>query len=513
MLTNRDPHDSGHRPAPLRVLDLIALSIVLGSVTVSIALVSYGHADGQPHWLDMAVLAGGLTLAATLWYVRRKGESEVLDLLERARDEELLQTVAKGTSGATGEEFFRQLAASLARAFETRYAFVSRFDATHPEMGETLAFWDGDDFRPRIHYRIAGTPTERILQKGRYVMEDGVQDDFLDDELLHSMGVRSYAGTTLYDSDGEPCGALVVMDNRPFHQPRQRVDSILQLFAARAAAELIRLRSEQRIRRMNEELERRMVARTTELREAQDQLVQAEKIAALGTLVAGVAHEINGPVGIGVTAVTHLKDQLDDFASLYRDGSMTRRRLERFLEAACESAELVHSNLNRAADLVTVFKKVTADGGGQEQRRVRPRDHVRQVLHELQPGLSAGGHRVELRCDPELQIWTYPDVFTGIVTELVRNSVKHGFAGRREGCIVLTIEESGPSWRLTYEDDGQGLEPEALARIFDPFFTTCRGGTSTGLGMHILYNGVTRMLGGTVRCQSRPGEGMRVDVV
>lgn len=500
------------RPAPLRILDLIALSIVVGSVGLSVALVSFGPSGERSWGLDLLVLSGGLLLALALWGVRRTAEARLATLLERARDEELLQAVAKGTSGATGEEFFRVLATSLARAFETRYAFVSRLDDDHPEMGETLAFWDGDEYRPRIHYRVAGTPTERILQQGRYVLSDGVQDDFAGDDLLHSMGVRSYAGTTLYDSEGEPCGALVVMDTRPFHQPRQRVDSILQLFAARAAAELIRLRSEQRIRRMNEELERRVAARTHELREAQDQLVQAEKIAALGTLVSGIAHEINGPVGIGVTAVTHLQDQLADFTHQYREGSITRRRLERFLEAARESAQLVHTNLERAADLITVFKKVTADGGGQELRHVRPLDHVRQVLQELDAVLAGGEHEVELDCDPELEIWTYPEVLSGIVSELIRNSVLHGFGGRRGGRIVLSIQDMGPSWRLTYEDDGVGMDLETQARIFDPFFTTSRGASSTGLGMHILYNGVTRMLGGTVRCQSRPGQGMRVDV-
>lgn len=500
------------RSAPLRLLDLIALSVVVGSVGVSVALVWFGP-RGEWGWsLDLLVLTGGLLLALALWGVRRTAQARLAALLERARDEELLQTVARGTSGATGEEFFRVLATSLARAFETRYAFVSRIDADHPEMGETLAFWDGDDYRPRIHYRIAGTPTERILKQGRYVLGDGVQHEFADDELLHSMGVRSYAGITLYDSDGEPCGALVVMDTEPFDQPRLRVDSILQLFGARAAAELIRLRSEQRIRRMNEELERRVAARTHELREVQDQLVQAGKLAALGTLVSGIAHEINGPVGIGVTAITHLEDQLADFARQYREGSMTRRRLERFLEAARESAELVHANLERAADLITVFKKVTADGGGQELRHIRPLDHVRQVLHELDGVIAGGGHAVELNCSADLEVWTYPEVLTGIVSELVRNSVLHGFAGRRGGRIVLSIEDMGPSWRLTYEDDGLGMDPETQARIFDPFFTTSRGASSTGLGMHILYNGVTRLLGGIVRCQSRPGQGMRVDV-
>lgn len=501
------------RRAPLRIIDVIALVVVAGTVLLSVALVSSGHGRGAGWGLDAVVLVGGLVLAASLWGVRRSVESNLDKLLERARDEELLQAVAKGTSGATGEEFFRVLATSLARAFEVRYAFVSRLDGNHPDMGETLAFWDGDDYRPRIHYRIAGTPTERIVQQGRYVLADGVQDDFAGDDLLHSLGVRSYAGTTLYDSDGEPCGALVVMDTEPFRQPRQRVDTILQIFAARAAAELIRLRSDQRIRRMNEELERRMAVRTTELHEAQDQLVQAEKIAALGTLVAGVAHEINGPVGIGVTAVTHLKDQLDDFARQYRDGSVTRRRLERFLESARESADLVHTNLNRAADLVTVFKKVTADGGGQELRLVRPRDHVRQVLNELEPGLARGGHSVELHCDPQLELWTYPEVLAGIVSELLRNSIQHGFSGRSGGRIRLEIEDMGPTWRLRFEDDGAGMDPGTQARVFDPFFTTSRGGTSTGLGMHILYNGVTRMLGGTVRCQSEPGRGVRVDVV
>ncbi len=459
------------------------------------------------------VIIVGLVLAGMLVSARSRLLARIEFLRERAKDDELLHSVAMGTSGVTGEKFFRVLSRSLATAFDVRYVHVSSLDENDPTRARTLAFWDGEEFRPTIKYNIADSPSELILHRGRYLEADGLDTRFDNDDLLHELGVVSYVGTTLYNSEGEPFGVLVVMDTKPFHQPQQRVDSILQIFATRASAELDRLRSDQRIQKINEKLERRFEIRSAELRSAQGQLVEVEKMAALGTLVSGVAHEINGPVGIGVTAVTHLQDQLGAFRQDFQEGGLTKKKLNVFLEGLRESSGLVYSNLKRAAELIKVFKQVTADGEGEESRRVKLGDHIHQALLDLRPALKHGGHKVSIACPDGLEIETYPNAVCGLVTELITNSIVYGFENREGGVIKIEILDHGPTWSLVYTDDGCGMDIMTAQRMFDPFFTSDRGRRGTGLGMHIAYNTVTRTLGGTIRCETAPGEGVRFEIV
>jgi len=459
------------------------------------------------------ILIVGTGLAVMLVAYRSRLQARLEFLRERAKDDELLHSVAMGTSGATGEEFFRVLSHSLAAAFDVRYAHVSSLDESDRLRARTLAFWDGQDFRPTIHYDIPGSPSELILKKGRYQEVDGLDQRFDHDSLLHELGVRSYVGTTLYDSEGEPFGVLVIMDTKPFGQPKERVDSILQIYAARASAELIRLRSDRRILEMNENLERQFATRSAELRTAQHQLVEAEKMAALGTLVAGIAHEINGPVGIGVTAVTHLQDQARSFQKELENGQLTRQQLRVFLDGVNESMGLVYSNLRRAADLIRIFKQVSADGEGEKPCLIRVKDHVNQALLDLQPALSNGRHSISVTCPEEFETVIYPNAFRGVIAELVKNTLQHGFSGMDGGFIRIEVADCGPSWRLLYSDNGCGMDRTTAQRIYDPFYTTNRGRHGTGLGMHILYNTVTRTMGGTIHCESSLGDGVRFEIV
>jgi signal transduction histidine kinase len=459
------------------------------------------------------VIIVGLGLTGLLVSARSRLLARISCLKERAKDDELLHSVAMGTSGVTGEEFFRVLSRSLATAFDVRYVHVSSLDENDPTRARTLAFWDGETFRPTINYDIADSPSELILNQGRYMEADGLDGRFDNDDLLHELGVVSYVGTTLYDAEGEPFGVLVVMDTKPFHQPQQRVDSILQIFATRASAELDRLRSDQRIQKMNEKLERRFEIRSAELRSAQGQLVEVEKMAALGTLVSGVAHEINGPVGIGVTAVTHLQDQLASFRQDFQSGGLTKKKLDVFLEGVRESSSLVYSNLKRAAELIKVFKQVTADGEGEESRRVRLGDHMQQALLDLRPALQHGAHQVSISCPDGFEVETYPNAVRGLINELITNSIVYGFNNREGGVIGIEIFDQGPTWSLVYTDDGCGMDDVTAQRMFDPFFTSDRGRRGTGLGMHIAYNTVTRTLGGTIRCETAPDKGVRFEIV
>ncbi|OWA33988.1 hypothetical protein B9G55_16765 [Saccharibacillus sp. O16] len=261
-----------------------------------------------------------------------------------------------------------------------------------------------------------------------------------------------------------------------------------------------------------EDRTRDLSAALSDLRGAQKQLVESEKMAALGGLVAGIAHEINTPVGIGVTASSHLRDKTRELRSRFEEGRMKRSELSAYLSLADESAEIVSANLARAAELIRGFKQVAADQSSEERRVFNVKPYVREVLVSLGPQLKRTRIRTELIGDDQLELNGYPGVLSQIITNLVVNSVTHAFAEGEEGLISIEVRREEGGVRLIYRDNGRGMTPEVRAKIFDPFFTTNRSGGGTGLGMHIVFNLVTQSLGGSIVCKSEPGQGTTFDM-
>ena len=245
-----------------------------------------------------------------------------------------------------------------------------------------------------------------------------------------------------------------------------------------------------------------------ELRQAQDQLVQSGKMAALGELVAGVAHEINTPLGIGVTAASHLEIKVRDHSKRYHNNQLTRSEFEAFLRTALDSSNMVLANLNRAAEMVRSFKQVAVDQSDQEMRDFNVKSYFEEIFRNLQPELKRTKHEVTIHCQEGLVVTGYPGVLYQIVTNLVMNSLIHGFEGIESGRIQLDIRLEEENLKLRYSDNGCGISEKHLAKIFDPFFTTRRGQGGSGLGMHIVYNLVTQNLGGKIECKSTEGKGV-----
>ncbi len=253
-----------------------------------------------------------------------------------------------------------------------------------------------------------------------------------------------------------------------------------------------------------------------QLRDTQQQLIEAAKMAELGNLVAGVAHEINTPIGIGVTAASRLDTLTRELTGLYDSNKMKRTDLEKYLKSATQGSDLILKNLSRAAELVQSFKQVAVDQTGDQQRTFVLKDYLHEILTSLRPELKRTKHQVTIVCTQDITLHSYPGVFYQVVTNMVMNSLIHGFREKPEGqmtitaSLVSTEEVTGKvsTWlHLNYSDDGRGIPAEVLPRIFDPFFTTNRQGGGSGLGLHIVYNLVTHKLGGIIHCDSVVGEG------
>jgi signal transduction histidine kinase len=245
------------------------------------------------------------------------------------------------------------------------------------------------------------------------------------------------------------------------------------------------------------------------LREAQAQLVQSERLASLGGLVAGVAHEINTPVGVGVTAASTLEDWTREIERQYLSNELKRSDLERFVQVARESSLIILRNLQRAAELINSFKQVAVDQSSGERRRFRLKAYIDEVLLSLVPKTKKSGHSVQVDCQDGIELDGYPGAIAQILTNFISNSLLHAFPDGRHGSLHIGVTVADGWITLEYSDNGIGIPVEHLKRVFDPFFTTKRGTGGSGLGLHIVFNLVHQLLGGTIEVSSTPDHGTR----
>jgi signal transduction histidine kinase len=273
---------------------------------------------------------------------------------------------------------------------------------------------------------------------------------------------------------------------------------------------LARVETHLTLRNLQKDLQQKNVALSGALRElkgTQEQLIQSEKLAALGGLVAGIAHEINTPIGISVTAASYLDLQTEDLVSQYVSNNLKKSELEHYVQTAKESSEMILTNLKRADNLIHSFKQIAVDQSTEGKRHFHLKEYLNNVLLSLQPRLRKTSHRITVNCPEDLEITSYPGAISQIITNLVMNSLVHGFEDLEQGKIIINISINKAILHFHYSDDGKGIQEEHLPKIFNPFFTTKRSQGRSGLGMHIVYNLVTQTLKGTIECTSTPGAG------
>jgi signal transduction histidine kinase len=278
------------------------------------------------------------------------------------------------------------------------------------------------------------------------------------------------------------------------------------------------------ITRLNINLEKRVEERTAELSDlnatlqstiadlnhARATLVRSEKLAGLGALVAGVAHELNTPIGNALTVASTLQERAANFASEVGTG-LRRSALDGFLEAAQTASDLLQRNLSRASNLITSFKHVAVDQTSEQRRSFDLLEVTREVLATLSPILDKTPYRIALDIPPGIFMDSYPGPFGQVVMNLTNNALMHAFIGREIGSVRIEARRSGQDERvsLTFEDDGVGIAADDMARIFDPFFTTRLGRGGSGLGLSIVHNLVYSVLGGTIQVESVVDDGTR----
>lgn len=244
------------------------------------------------------------------------------------------------------------------------------------------------------------------------------------------------------------------------------------------------------------------------LRDTQNQLIESEKLAALGRLVAGVSHEINTPLGIGITAISYLEKECCDICDAMDAQTLTKREMNDFLSSLQTTTKLVLTNLKNAANLVNKFKQIAVDQSTEELREFDLKEYLDGIIQSLSPQLKHTNFTFSLHCPEGITVLSYPSIVTQIITNLVMNSLSHGFEGLDQGEMVLEVSNLENNMLLLhYYDNGLGISDEHIEKIFEPFFTTKRGKGGIGLGLNIVYNLITRTLNGSVEVRSEKGEG------
>jgi signal transduction histidine kinase len=251
-----------------------------------------------------------------------------------------------------------------------------------------------------------------------------------------------------------------------------------------------------------------------ELRITQSHLVQAEKLASLGRLVAGVAHEINTPVGNSLTIASTLINKADRFEAYAARGELRRSVLTEFIASIREVASLIMTNLIHAGDLIQSFKQVAADRNISDRRIFDLDQTTEQIIRGLRSGLRHQNLTVTVECESNLLANSYPEPYGQMLTNLFLNSVAHAFPDGKPGSVHIAVRASGKDdVEIQFSDDGCGMNPEVKRQAFDPFFTTRRGQGSTGLGLHIVHNIVTNRLGGRINLDTKPGGGTKIRII
>jgi len=442
------------------------------------------------------------------------------EVAERRRAEQIqraLYQIAELSASALGAD---ALAASLHRIIgELMTAKNFLIALTHPESGElSVPYYvdEKDRYAPDQRFPMGSGLVSYVLQTKQAQLHDAGSVARLRaagkiQEPLGNTDIASWAGAPLLVHD-KAFGVMVVQSYDPAVVYTKNELDLLAFIASHVAVAIARMQADRAIRKAKDSLEAQNAALAqalTQLQEAQAELVRQEKLASLGQMVAGVAHEINTPLGICVTATSHLVQELKLTKEELAAGQMTEDSLNGFFDVVDQSLRIMTTNTQRAASLVRSFKQVAVDQSSDDIRSFKLGAYLHEVLLSLQPKLKGRPVEVAVDCPPDLALESFPGAVSQIVTNMVVNSLVHGFERGQRGRITIAARLEDEQVVFEYADDGAGMDADTLAKLFDPFFTTKRGSGGSGLGGHILYNLVTGALKGSLRAESSPGQGLR----
>ena len=334
-------------------------------------------------------------------------------------------------------------------------------------------------------------------------------------------GIRACWSYPIISPDGELFGTFAMYFSQCKVPDQDDLES-LQYEAKLVSIILERARNIEQLKQANQTLEQHVQERTKELTEAnlllkkaleqrnevQSQLVEMENMAALGTMMSSLTHEINTPIGVAITAISHLRAMQQNSFELFNKGQLKRSELEHFYQECEESSDIIERNLVRSTQLIKTFKQLSIDQHSQDARAINLCGYIDEILLSLKPRLKQTSHKFCVDINPDLEVMSNPGAISQLLINLIMNSAQHGFTQNETGHIWLRARLLNNTLELRYRDNGKGMSEHTVENIYKPFFTHARQTGGSGLGMHICYNLVVKVLGGQIDCHSQIGKGV-----
>lgn len=413
------------------------------------------------------------------------------------------------TASLNADAVFSSMHSHLNQLLDATSFFVYLLSADGQELNGVVSIEAGQNYIPRqfsIHHPTSFTA--RCARERQEVLIEIAPEEARPNLFVGSLDTVSLLFSPLLI--GERLLGVMSIQSVQEHAYGERERSVFRTLCAYAAIALDNAAAYA----LAEDAQHQANQALVELHRTQEQLVQAEKMAALGRLVAGVSHELNTPLGNGLMAISTLTEQLDEFEQGIAAGGLRRHSFEMFLNNVRQASNIVQRNLQRSANLIHSFKQVAVEREGLQRQKFLLSELIGVVQAEATKQITDSACKLELRAFPDLLLDSFPEVLANVLQRLIENAVVHGFAQRAYGRIWIECEAlASTGVSILIADDGCGIAAEFLTKVFDPFFTTRLGQGSSGLGLHIAHNAVTQILGGSLSVHSRFGEGARFSVI
>jgi two-component system, NtrC family, sensor kinase len=440
-----------------------------------------------------------------------------------------LKLIVEGIASQVGEAFFHACAHYLAEVLHIQYALIAEFVDDAQPRARVLAFWTGEDFGPNFEYDLAGTPCGVLYQQGLQIYSNCIQQKFPEDQDLVMLNAESYLGVPILDPEGKPLGHIAGLHTKPLESSYEEQESILKIFAARSAAEIERQLAENALKQQNIYLEQTL----KKLQKTQAQLIQAERMSSLGHLVAGIAHEINNPIGFIYSNITHTKESFHILLELIAAYQLEYPNTSDLLQEKIQEADLeflqkdvdkmlnsMESGSDRIRDIVLSLRNFSRLDES-SKKSIDIHEGIESTLLILQHRLQANQMFPQIQVIKEYQAIPKVNCYASQLNQVLMNILNNAIDALRakdhtifQPMIEIKTEVvcQENAVRISISDNGMGMDEATLSQIFDPFFTTKAVGSGTGLGLSISYQIIVEQHGGKLNCISAPGEGAKFQI-
>ena len=418
--------------------------------------------------------------------------------------EAILRNIIEGVSNNYGKQFFDVITLKMHEVIGADFTFIARLDHDAYES-RTISLVANGEIVDNIVYSLKDTPCANVADNSVCMYPDDITHLFPSDQLLIDMGIKGYIGTPLIDSNGNVMGLTVALYQHPIQNP-EFTETVFQIFNGRISAEIERSEHEKKLEKTVLKRTEHLEKALRDLKNTQVHLVQQEKLASLGGVVAGVAHEINTPLGIAKTGTSFHQDLLHKIKKQFDDKTLTASSMNEYILKAIEASQAVSHNLERAIDLVKNFKHAAVDRIDDSIHEHNLYELVSRIAQSMKAEFDRHGIDFKIDIDPAIHIVTYGSDLSQVLSNLLTNACIHGFDGIDDPKVLVTAVQKEDSIIVDVSDNGVGVKEDIQENVFDPFVTTKRMEGSTGLGMNIVFNQITGKLNGTIELIT-PAEG------